>query len=174
MDTFPVCPSFSVIEASIARVAERLRGAPVREVVLLRLIKHLSAQFSTRLNKLVRPAGLNEVGFRTLMMLYANAPAGVFASQLSDAAGETRANTTRICDELARKGLLRRHASTSDRRRVMLEITRKGENLLDRLLPKMWAELDKGMRAFSAKEKLDLERLLKKLAAALDAEEPSA
>jgi DNA-binding MarR family transcriptional regulator len=57
---------------------------------------------------------------------------------------------------------------------VVLEITRKGIALIERLLPKMWSELDLGMRALSAKEKLDLERLLKKLAAALDAKEPSA
>ena len=66
-------------------------------------------------------------------------------------------------------GLLRRRAGTSDRRRVVLEITRKGEALINRLLPKMWSELDLSMRALSTREKLDLERLLKKLATALDA-----
>jgi MarR family transcriptional repressor of emrRAB len=169
-----VCPSFAVIEASIGRVAERLRGAPVRDVVLLRLIKHLSARFGAHLSRMVRPSGLNEVGFRTMMVLFAHAETGMHASQLSEAAGETRANMTRICDELARKGLLRRRAGTSDRRRVVLEITRKGSMLIERLLPKMWSELDLGMRALSAKEKLDLERLLKKLAAALDAKEQTA
>ncbi|MBS0438263.1 MAG: MarR family transcriptional regulator [Proteobacteria bacterium] len=169
MTDLPACPGFAVIEASIGRVAERLRGAPVRDIVLLRLIKHLSTQFGAHLNRMVRPAGLNEVSFRTMMMLFANAETGMHASQLSEAAGETRANMTRICDELARKGLLRRRAGTSDRRRVVLEITRKGSNLIERLLPKMWSELDLGMRALSAKEKLDLERLLKKLAAAIDA-----
>ncbi len=169
MTHLPACPSFAVIESSIGRVAARLRGAPTRDIVLVRLIKHLSTQFSVHLNRMVRPSGLNEVGFRTLMMLYASAAAGAFASQLSEAAGETRANMTRICDELARKGLLRRRAGTSDRRRVVLEITRKGSNLIERLLPKMWSGLDLGMRALSAKEKLDLERLLKKLATSIDA-----
>ncbi|HEY7872789.1 MAG TPA: MarR family transcriptional regulator [Rudaea sp.] len=174
MNTLPACPSFDAIEASIGRVAQRLHGAPVRDIVLLRLIKHLSARFSAHLGRMVRPAGLNEVGFRTMMMLFANAETGMHASQLSEAAGETRANMTRICDDLSRKGLLRRRAGTSDRRRVVLEITRKGVILIERLLPKMWNELDLGMRALSAKEKLNLERLLKKLAAALDAKEQTA
>ena len=52
---------------------------------------------------------------------------------------------------------------------MVLEITRKGEALINRLLPKMWSELDLSMRALSTREKLDLERLLKKLATALDA-----
>jgi hypothetical protein len=33
----------------------------------------------------------------------------------------------------------------------------------------MWSELDLSMRVLSSREKLDLERLLKKLATALDA-----
>ncbi|MBS0570327.1 MAG: MarR family transcriptional regulator [Proteobacteria bacterium] len=173
MRTFPVCPSFNVIEANIGRVAERMRGAPVRDIVLVRLIKHLSVQISVHLNRMVRPAGLSEVGFRTLMMLYANASAGVFASQLSEAAGETRTNMTRICDDLARKGLLRRRAGTRDRRRVVLEISRKGVTLVERLLPRMWTQLDMALRVLNAREKLELERLLKNLALALDGLGPS-
>jgi MarR family transcriptional repressor of emrRAB len=167
--SIPPCPTFAIVEANIARVAKRLGGAPVRDVVLLRLIKHLSAGFSLHLGRLVRPSGLNEVGFRTLMMLYANAKDGVFASQLSEATGETRTNMTRICDELVRKGLLRRHAGTADRRRVVLAITARGIALVERLLPDMWSQLDRGLRGISAKDKRDLERLLKKLVAALEA-----
>jgi MarR family transcriptional repressor of emrRAB len=161
-------PSFAIIEASIGRVAKRMRGAPVQDLVLLRLIKHLSAQFSANLGRMVRPAGLNEVAFRTLMMLYANAEHGVHASLLSEATGETRTNMTRICDELERKGLLQRHPGVEDRRRVVLELTRKGDALIERLLPKVWSELQRGMNTLSSSEKRDLERLLKKLAAAFE------
>jgi MarR family transcriptional repressor of emrRAB len=161
----PTCPSFAVIEASIGRVAQRMHGAPVQDLVLLRLIKHLTAQFSANLGRMVRPAGLNEVSFRALMMLYANAEHGVHASMLSDATGETRANMTRICDELARKGLLQRHRGTEDRRRVVLDLTRKGEALIERLLPKVWAELETGLSALNTREKRDLEHLLKKIVA---------
>jgi len=167
MQPLPNCPSFAVIESSIDRVAKRLRGAPVQDLVLIRLIKHLSAQFGANLGRMVRPAGLNEVSFRTLMMLYAN-DGGVHASQLSDATGETRTNITRICDELARKGLLQRHPGIEDRRRVVLELTRKGETLIERLLPKVWGQLESGMRALNAGEKRELERLLKKLVAVFE------
>ena len=163
MQASPLCPSFAVIESSIDRVARRIRGAPVQDLVLIRLIKHLTARFNINLGRMVRPAGLNEVSFRTLMMLYANAEHGVHASMLSDTTGETRANITRICDELARKGLLRRHPGLEDRRRVVVELTRKGEALIEGLLPKVWSELEHGMRALKQSEKRELERLLKKL-----------
>jgi len=168
MRSLPACPSFAVIESSIGRVAKRLHGAPVQDLVIMRLIKHLSAQFSVHFSPIVRPLGLNEVSFRTLMMLYAN-QSGVHASLLSEATGETRTNITRICDELAHKGLLLRHPGVEDRRRVVLELTRKGVALIERLLPKVWSELERGLRTLSTSEKRDLERLLKKLATAFDA-----
>jgi MarR family transcriptional repressor of emrRAB len=168
MQAIPACPSFAVIESSIGRVAKRMRGAPVQDLVLLRLIKHLSELFGANLGRLVRPAGLNEVAFRTLMMLYANASTGVHPSMLSEATGETRTNVTRICDELARKGLLHRGPGLEDRRRVALELTRKGETLIERLLPKVWGELDHTMRTLKPDEKRDLERLLKKLLTAFE------
>src|SRR6185312_16664143 len=110
------------------------------------------------LGRMVRPAGLNEVSFRTMMMLYAN-EGGVHASMLSEATGETRTNMTRICDELARKGLLQRHSGVEDRRRVVLELTRKGQALIERVLPQVWGELERGMRALYSRDKRELERL---------------
>ena len=170
MQPVPTCPSFALIESHIDRVAKRMRDAPVQDIVLVRLIKALSAQFGAHLGRKVRPAGLNEVAFRTLMMLYANAEGGVHPSDLSDASGETRTNMTRICDELARKGLLRRRASVEDRRRVVLELTRRGEALIERLLPEVWNGLAHVTAALQPREKRQLELLLKKVLAAFDSE----
>ena len=161
------CPGFALIESSIARVAKRVSGAPVQDIVLVRLIKHLSAQLGSHVGRIVRPVGLNEVGFRTLMMLYANAD-GVHPSELSEASSETRTNTTRICDELERKGLLRRRPSVEDRRKVVLELTRRGKNLIERVLPRVWQGLETFSQALSTTEKKELERLLKKLAAVME------
>jgi MarR family transcriptional repressor of emrRAB len=171
MTATPTCPSFALIEAHIDRVARRLREAPVQDIVLVRLIKALSAQFGAHLGRKVRPAGLNEVAFRTLMMLYAH-DTGVHPAELSAASSETRTNMTRICDELARKGLLRRRPSVADRRRVVLELTRRGERLIEGLLPQVWGGLGRYLGALRAAEKRELERLLKKLLAAFEREAP--
>ncbi len=168
MRNLPVSPDFSIIEASIARIAKRMQDAPVQDIVLVRLIKHLSGQLDTHLGNIVRPIGINEVGFRALMMLYANEKQGVHPSQLSEASSESRANTTRICDELERKGLLRRRPSIEDRRCVVLQLTPRGERLIEKLLPKVWQGLDGFSNALNGQEKRELERLMKKIAAAMD------
>jgi MarR family transcriptional regulator, negative regulator of the multidrug operon emrRAB len=169
MTLAPSCPSFALIESHIGRVAARMRDAPVQDIVLVRLIKALSAQFGAHLSRKVRPAGLNEVAFRTLTMLYANDD-GVHPSELSEASGETRTNMTRICDELARKGLIRRRAGIEDRRRIVLELTRRGEKLIERLLPEVWLGLGHVTRALKPAQKKELELLLKNLLSAFEAE----
>jgi MarR family transcriptional repressor of emrRAB len=173
MSPSPACPSFALIESQIDRVAARMRDAPVQNIVLVRLVKTLSAQLGHHLGQKVRPHGINEVGFRTLTMLYAQLETGINPSDLSDASGETRTNMTRICDELVRKGLVRRRASKDDRRRVVLELTKKGVALLEKLLPQVWTGVGNVTSALSASEKNTLERLLKKLLVAFETESKS-
>ena len=170
MSPAPACPSFALIESQIDRVAARMRDAPVQNIVLVRLVKTLSAQLGHHLGQKVRPHGINEVGFRTLTMLYAQLETGINPSDLSDASGETRTNMTRICDELVRKGLIRRRASKEDRRRIVLEMTKKGVAFIEKLLPQVWSGVGRVTDALSASEKNTLERLLKKLLIAFETE----
>ena len=156
------------IEARLARVAERLPAMPRRNVLLLRLLKTCALALSSRLHQLMRAQGLNEVAFHTMVMVYGSPDGVVYAATLSDTAGETRANMTRICDELERKGLLLRRASDSDRRRVELRLTRKGETLIEAVLPLAWSHLDRLDRHFSEAEKDQLEHLLRRFLAALE------
>ena len=163
------CPSFALIESQIDRVKARLADAPVQDIVLVRLLKSLSAQLNHHLSQKVRPHGINEVAFRTLTMLYAQLDTGINPSDLSDASGETRTNMTRICDELVRKGLVRRRASTDDRRRIVLELTKKGVTLIEKILPQVWTGVGHVTTALTAAEKVSLERMLKKLLFAFEA-----
>jgi MarR family transcriptional regulator, negative regulator of the multidrug operon emrRAB len=103
-------------------------------------------------------------------MLYAQPENGINPSDLSDASGETRTNMTRICDELVRKGLIRRRASKEDRRRIVLEMTKKGVAFIEKLLPQVWSGVGRVTDALSASEKNTLERLLKKLLVAFETE----
>jgi MarR family transcriptional regulator, negative regulator of the multidrug operon emrRAB len=129
----------------------------------------LSGQLGAHLRERVKPYGINEVAFRTMTMLYAQMDTGINPSDLSDMSGETRTNMTRICDELVRKGLVRRRPSTEDRRRIVLELTKKGVTLIEKLLPDVWAGVSRVSSTMSAAEKDTLEKLLKKLLLAFEA-----
>ena len=49
----------------------------------------------------------------------------------------TNGTMSTVLDTLERKGLVQRSADTTDRRRVLIEITASAQDLLDRMLPEV-------------------------------------
>jgi len=131
---------FAAMQAGIDRVATRVTGVPTADVLLLRMIKHLSS-----------PDG--------------NASPG----ELCGLIAQRPTNMTRITDALVRKGLATRRPGTVDRRRVVLRITPAGERFVRALLPQMIAELATGFAGLGTRDKQHLGRLLRRLAASIDA-----
>ena len=113
-------------------------------------------------NGVLKPMGLSQVSFTTLMVLRAAGSHAVNPSLLCEATGESRANMTRIADDLAEKGLIQRVPSAADRRRLDLTLTADGQRLIRRLLPRLWQRLTPAFQCFDASEKKLLSTLLKR------------
>ena len=64
---------------------------------------------------------------------------------------------------------MRRRPSTEDRRRIVLELTKKGVKLIERVRPDVWTGITHVSQALPKSEKDTLERLLKKLLFAFEA-----
>jgi MarR family transcriptional regulator, negative regulator of the multidrug operon emrRAB len=154
---------FGVIEVSLRRLAAR-HPAPIEELVLLRLIHHVSNEMNLLLRRLLKPSGLNEWEYRTLVMLQSGGRSGVPMAQLSHIAGETATNMTRICNQLVAGGWACRMTDAADRRKVMLTIMPKAEALLAKATPGIWEQLERGMNVFNPQEIAQLTKLLKRLA----------
>ena len=121
---------FSAVEAGIDRVARKLNmpGELRQDVILMRLVTCMARHYEELIGRVIRPQRLNPVMFKTLLMTFGSPANKVNPSRLSDVTGESRANMTRICDELCERGLIVRKASESDRRRVVVSLT--GRRLL--------------------------------------------
>jgi MarR family transcriptional repressor of emrRAB len=119
------------IEAAVRRTAARFSEVPIIETVALRLLVLLGREIST----LLRPHGLNETDFRTLMNLFSQPDGVAHPSDLCGSVAQSPANMTRVADSLCERGLITRLASEQDRRRTILRITPKGEALALALLP---------------------------------------
>ena len=74
---------------------------------------------------------------------------------------------TRMIDRLEAKGLIRRGRSTSDRRRVGLELTEAGEALVPRMRAHSAAVLDRLLAGFGGDEVAQLSSFLDRMAANL-------
>lgn len=123
------------IEAAVRRTAARFSEVPVVETVALRLMVLLGREISSRLEQALRPHGLNETEFRTLIMLFSQPDGVANPGALCASAAQSPANMTRVADGLCERGLITRVASEQDRRRAILRITPAGEELARTLLP---------------------------------------
>lgn len=71
---------------------------------------------------------------------------------------------TRMLDRLETKGLLRRRRSETDRRVVHLELTPKGREVTQKIMPLVKEELAVHLRDFTAEERSTLTNLLSRMA----------
>ncbi len=121
------------------RAALRFEQVPVTETVILRLLVLLGREVSAMLEQALRPHGLNETDFRTLMTLFTQPDGVAHPSDLCAFVAQSPANMTRVADGLYERGLITRIASEEDRRRTILRITPSGEQLALALLPQTTA-----------------------------------
>ncbi|MHB2001377.1 MAG: MarR family winged helix-turn-helix transcriptional regulator [Solirubrobacteraceae bacterium] len=77
--------------------------------------------------------------YRMLVVLGTRGPRP--ASLLAAALGVAAPTATRMCDRLVRKGLITRRGNERDRRQVLLGLTPRGQELLDRVTSSRRAEI---------------------------------
>ena len=73
----------------------------------------------------------------------------------------------RIIDRLEEQGLLRRVPDTHDRRKKSLFITKKGEELMDRIIPEVSARVEKIQSGIKPAELNTAREVLQKILAVL-------
>lgn len=160
--------SFSDVEQRIELTRRRLPGYPLEHARLARLITHIQKRQTELCNAVLKPYELSYVTYTALMMMYGSAEQTTTPSELSNATGEKPTNVTRICDELLHKGLIERYPSTSDRRRVVLRLTARGEQLVEQFQPKIWRILQQLYGELSPAELQLVTGLLRRPLAHLD------
>lgn len=90
---------------------------------------------------------------------------GITAAEICQFSGHLKPNMSRAAIALERKGLIRRVADAQDQRRQLLFVTAEGRRMHDRFMP-LLAERESTMLAcLSERERAQLTRLLRKLAA---------
>lgn len=155
------------MEAGVERVHQRIPDLPILEILSSRLLIYLGRELSNRFDQYLRPYGLTEIEFRALMALYgAHVPTS--PGELCFGISQSPANITRITDVLVERGLLLRLPDTQDRRRLVLQVTPQGEQLINEILPVVTNVARSSYCDFPLDELKQLRASLKKFAAALE------
>jgi MarR family transcriptional repressor of emrRAB len=143
--------------ASVRRVHPQL---PVEVVRVVRLTDLLSRMMFARLDAFFAGHGLTDTSWLFLTSIY-TAPGGVRSpSEVGRVLAQSKPHMTRLADGLLAKGLIRRARSEQDRRRVVLAVTPQGRQLVERLLPQVWAQHQQIARGLSRADLTQLSALL--------------
>ena len=161
--------SFDPTETRIDATCNRWPGFPRGPAVLVRLVKGIYKAVHDHANAVLRDYDLCHAEYNVLMMLYGTPDRAVSPSELAGAATEKSANITRLTDLLCRKGLLERIPHPEDRRKLDLRLTGEGVACVERMLPAMSGLLLQQVEGLSQTEQRQLETLLKKMLAGIDA-----
>ncbi|HLW23575.1 MAG TPA: MarR family transcriptional regulator [Steroidobacteraceae bacterium] len=146
-----------LLEASVKRLSVRLPETPELCILIVRVLQQVARELGEMLEQRLRPFGVSEGEFRVLVTLYSQPECIGHPSELCARTAQRPANMSRICDALVTRGLITRISSCDDRRRMVLRITPRGEELVGQLLPTLFSSLG---RLFEGLPELERRRLL--------------
>src|SRR5467141_990576 len=159
---------FELMEENLQNIKQRMPDLPVSGILLCRLLLHIGREMAAGFEQQIRPFGLAEAEFRVLTTLFSQPDGAAHPSDLCVRADQSPANMSRISDALVSRDLITRVLSVQDRRRIVLRITEQGEDLVRRLLPKLFVSLRGMLAEFSEAEQRLLISQLKRLHANLE------
>jgi len=132
---------------------------------LLRTGSELLTAFETILGH----HGLSQGRFLTLIVMNRNPDEAASPSSLAEKVGVKRATMTGLLDRLERDDLIERRAHQRDRRKIGVQLTPKGRQVLTEMLPDYYRQVAKIMAKVTEKERLELMTLLGKVNQGLSA-----
>ncbi len=160
--------NYATTRDRIERSHNLVTGGPLGTVQINLLIKYNGWLLNEFLGKTLQAFDLSSIGYITMHLINSAPDQIANPSDLTVCIGETRANMTRISDELVERGLLRRVPNEQDRRRVDLSLTDEGHALLKQVVPHARAQGNAIYGVFDDEELAMFEKLLLKLLHSLE------
>lgn len=110
--------------------------------LLLYLVKQVELGIRSRIDEIVRPAGLTTVQYTAMTVLEGHAD--MSSAQLARLSFVTAQSMADVVTSLEERGLIERHRDRADRRRLVIGLTGQGRVLLDQQRDKV-AALERDM-----------------------------
>ncbi|MBD8899824.1 MarR family transcriptional regulator [Rhodanobacter sp. DHG33] len=158
----------AMMDEGIERMLEAIPQLPVEQARLCRLMLMVGGRMDEALDEKLKSQQLIDSEFLTLLILYSSPDGSSTPGELCEFTSQGSTNMTRIGNALVKRGLISRGASAEDRRRVVIRITAAGRRFVLKMLPPMFPRVEAMFAGFSATERSQLSRLLRKLAKNLD------
>lgn len=161
------------IDSSAPGWRDSVPDVPAQDVTLMRLIRVASQGITACTDPILRPAGLTESSFHTLVVIVASGKPGTTPTALCEQVGQNRANMTRILDLLLSEKLVRIDAHERDARRKRVAITATGRKLVKAYASRFAPIVTEAFGALDEQDKCTFERLLRAVIVSMDSAERS-
>lgn len=158
----------SAIDRSTPAMSQALPDLPMRETVLIRLVRLCFSGMADFFSGEFRRIGLSENSFHVLCLLLSNEEGQASPSELSELVGTSRANMTRILGTLVEDGLATRQTEELDGRRHTIQITEAGRRATLDAVPRLVGPLQRAFAGLDAHEHSQLDALLRKCIKSFD------
>lgn len=159
------------VDASAKGWREGVPEFPIEDVTLMRLIRVASLGITAFIDPVLRPTGLTESSYHTLIVVLASGDEGTTPSALCEQVGQNHANMTRILGLLASEKLIRIGRDARDARRRRVVATPAGRKLVRTYAARFEPLVKIAFGSLSAADKRGLERTLRRLIESMDAAE---
>lgn len=157
-------PNPETLKAFAARFPELDVSALQTWLSLMRV----SGEVVAYLENYLSDYNLSQRKFFILILLIRN-PNGLNISQLAAKTGVSCASITGLVERMKKAGLVTREEDPNDRRVMIVQITRAGDALLEKVLPDHYNRVSQLMSCLDEQERDTLEELLKKVSASIPA-----
>lgn len=154
----------------LLRASERFPTLdPTASAAFLHLLRTGDAVFAAESEHLAKHS-VSQGRFTVLMLLNRCCDEPSTPAGLAEEASVTRATMTGLIDTLEKDGLVVRKTDAADRRAVLVQLTRKGRALMERMLPDYFARVSAILEPLSQTERKTFIRLLQKIQQGLEPE----
>jgi DNA-binding MarR family transcriptional regulator len=131
-----------------------------RQEALLSLMR-TQAVLEPAFNRVFSFYGLTNAQFNILRILKGNRGSkGMACSDIGSRLISRDSDVTRLVDRLVKSDLAERHRPEEDRRKVLVQITSEGKELIEKLLPLLKVEEERALGHMAQKDLLALIQLL--------------
>lgn len=156
------------VDSSTPVMARALPELPMSETVMVRMLRISVFGMGAYFEPLFRALELSESEFHVMCLLVASEKGSASPSELTELVGTTRANMTRILDELIAREFISRTASNHDGRRQVVTINAAGRRKVREVVPRIAGPLSGAFSGLDPGEMKLLEGLLRKLIVSFD------
>lgn len=136
--------------------------------VMVRLLRITGFGLGNYFEPVFRAMGLTENTFHVLCLLLAEESGSASPGELSEMVGTSRANMTRLLEELIEDGYVARTIDPRDARRHVITITPEGRSKALDTAPQLREPIHNAFSDLSDEEFAVLDRVLRKLIVSMD------